>query len=210
MKIILFTFTFLFFLTSCEKKITYNVVENEKYIEKFEEDFTNQFPKKIECDYYNIRANTNRDRNNVGLLLFAYGVAEKDILEEKNKAKKLAVAKYNSKEKCLLIVNRFETFETNENLKNPEIDSLKIENECEKNLYPIPNFIDYHVQNKVNDLKLDDSFEVYVFEAKQGNNFAEYQLLPCSQMPEKWKNGYSKGIAISESKKIVIYWSVMW
>jgi hypothetical protein len=211
MKNILFGFSFLLFLNSCDNKITYNANENKKYTEIFEEHFISQFPRKIECINYTITSSANTEKNDVGLLLYVYGASQKIILKERNKVRKTAIAMYNSKDKCLLVVNRFETIDTYENRKDVEIiDSTKVNQDCYKNQYPIPNFINYDNPKKNSNLKLDGDFDIYVLEAKSGNYFKEFDLIPNPQMPIHWKNGYTKGIAISESKKIVIYWSVMW
>ena len=194
------------FLTSCDMKITYNAIENKKYTNDFEDNFINQFPSKIECSNYTITSNGNTEKNDVGLLLYAYGVSEKTILKEKNKAKKSAIANYKTEDKCLLIVNRLETLDTYENRKDVEItDSTKINQDCYRKLYPIPNFIDYNNPQKDSELKLDSNFDIYVLEAKAGNYFNKFDLISNSQMPENWKNGYSKGIAINKSKKTIIY-----
>jgi hypothetical protein len=211
MKNILISLSFFLFLNSCNNKVTYNVIENKRYTETFEEHFINQFPRKIECINYNIISNTDRAKNDIGLFLYVYGVSQKTFLEERNKARKCAIAKYDLKDKCLLVVNRFETFDTYENRKDVEVtDSTKVNQDCYKNKYPIPNFIDYDNPKKNSDLKLDGNFDIYILDAKAGNYFKEFDLIPNPQMPIHWKNGYSKGIAISESKKIVIYWSVIW
>jgi hypothetical protein len=139
-----------------------------------------------------------------------HGIEEKKLNEILEKIKKTSIAKYSSTADCLLIVNRFETFETDDKLEVPKIDSTKLENECEVDLLPIPNFIDYHYLNKKNDLKLDEDFEIYVLESDRGNHFETFKLGQAPQMSTKWKNGYSKGIAVNEKKKTVIFWSIIW
>ena len=210
MKTVLLYLSFIFFLTSCDIKVTYNVDKIKNYTDNFESSLISQFPKEMECNNYTITSNGNTKKNDVGLLLYLYGVSENSVLTEKNKAKKLALAKYATKDKCLLIVNRFETIDTYENRKVVDIiDSTNVNLDCYKKQYPIPNFIDYE-NRKNNDLKLDNDFDIYVLEANAGNYFSKFDLSPNFQMPEKWRNGYSKGIAINESKKIIIYWSVIW
>ena len=210
MKIILLNLLVIFFLISCDTKITYRAVKNTNYTENFENSFISQFPTEIECNNYTITSNSNVKKNDVGLLLYVYGVSEKTILKEKNKVQKLAIANYTTKDKCLLIVNQFETLDSYENRKVVEItDSTKVNLDCYKKRYPLPNFIDY--ENRKNGaLKLDSNFDIYVLEAKAGNYFNKFGLLPNFQMPKNWANGFSKGVAINENKKIIIYWSIIW
>jgi hypothetical protein len=111
----------------------------------------------------------------------------------------------------VLIINRFETLHTSEYLEIvTDIDTNKIEKDCYKSLKPIPNFID--VKNPVlkSDIKLNSSYTIFVIESKPGKYFSEYDLKPSPQMPKNWKNGYSKGIAISEKENTVIYWANVW
>lgn len=111
----------------------------------------------------------------------------------------------------MLIINRFETLKTYENRKDVIIsDSTKINQDCYKNLYPIPNFIDYEFASGKKEINLGDNFDIYVLEAKAGNYFKEFQMMPNPQMPSNSLNGYSKGIAVNRGKRTLIYWGIIW
>lgn len=111
----------------------------------------------------------------------------------------------------MLIVNRFETIETNENQTIPIIDSALLNRKCYSNKYPIPNFVNYEKYNRDKALGLDDTFVIYVLESKNVKSWGnEFDMGPAEQMPDNWKNGYSKGVAISQEKQTVIYWTVIW
>lgn len=85
-----------------------------------------------------------------------------------------------------------------------------IEKKCIGNMFPIPNFIDYPKVSPTDTFALGNSFTIYILEAKPGIHFDKYDLRPFDHMPNKWKNGYSKGMALSETQRTVIYWGLIW
>ena len=56
----------------------------------------------------------------------------------------------------------------------------------------------------------DSTFVIYVLESGKGKYLEKYDLPPSPQMPNSWKNGYSKGVSVSEKRKMAIYWSIAW
>jgi hypothetical protein len=187
---------------------------NAEYIKsksEFNSLLTNHFPNKLTTFPREIVNSKNISKNDVAFILYDYNSDTTKIDSVVNYIEKKIIAKYNSKDLCLLIVNRFETLDSEENMVDVIItDSTKIKQDCIKGLYPIPNFIDYDYPNKNSDLKLNGNFDIYVLEAKTGNYFKEFDLKPNPQMPTKWINGYSKGIAISKEKRTIIYWAIIW
>ena len=126
-----------------------------------------------------------------------------------NKLKESAIAQYSPNEDCLLVLNRFSTNKNYGYPKKNEIDTNLINLECYKDLYPIPNFsnfTDYQSQESI--CRLKDDFIIYVLEAKSG--CFNKNLTNGKYMPNKWKNGYSKGAAVSEDRKTIIYWTIIW
>lgn len=60
--------------------------------------------------------------------------------------------------------------------------------------------------------RLDDSFIYYITEAKPGI-FTTENLLHNENveiLPEKWKHGLTRGAAVSEKLRTIIYWVVVW
>ena len=55
---------------------------------------------------------------------------------------------------------------------------------------------------------LSDDFIIYVYEFKPGKYWEG--LKTVDYMPKGWENGFSKGVAFSKSKNVVIYWFVVW
>lgn len=187
------------------------------YLEKkkdYEKKFVDQFPEKVSSSSDSNRVFSYRyeSKNDVALMLYEYGLPENELKLVGNRSQKQAVATYNYLDSCLLIVNRFETKKTMDNYELPDIkDSTLLDKECYHNKLPIPNFIIYEGDNGNPNFGLDNSFKIYVFEAKKKKSWLkEFNMKPAYQMPKQWQNGYSKGIAISEKKKTVIYWTVIW
>lgn len=54
------------------------------------------------------------------------------------------------------------------------------------------------------------NYDIYIIEAKKGKFLAENNLSFGYGLPEEWRNGYTRGIAINEDKGVVIYWLEMW
>lgn len=209
-------YLFGFILIVCNTNCTNSLLaQNDKdyqdFKSRFDSNFVNQFPELVKSEIMFTSSKMDIKKNNVGLYLYEYDVAKKnlDSLERVFIHSKIAT-RYNSYDTCLLVVNRFETKYTVDYPELPIIkDSSLLDRDCYKNLMPIPNFLDYD-GNNVTTCGLDSTFTIYVLEAKAGIYFKEFNLSPFSHMPKKWENGYSKGIAISKKNGTVIYWSVVW
>lgn len=213
-KLILLLCFFQMFIHGCDNK-NFLIENNNKKLKEYKADFElsliDQFPDKISYSNVNIVSNTNRKKNDIGLLLYEYDVNYHDIKNIRKKYEKKAIAKYKSKDSCFLVVNRFETDETYAKFQIVNgLDSLDVNKKYANELYPIPNFISSNYSKNKNGLKLNDNFEIYVLDSKAGNFFKNYDLKPSPQMPEEWKNGYSKGVAFSNNEKTIIYWSIIW
>lgn len=185
----------------------------QKYKKNFDKKFTDHFPAKsvfsaLSADAF---SSMEQKKNNFSLLLYQYDVKPEEVDEVNDKFRKAAIAQYKSSDSCLLIVNRFESKETEEDQKNPIIDSNLLIEKCYANKYPVPNFVNYRQYNENRPLRLDDSFVIYVLESKKiGSWETEFGMKADPQMPDNWKNGYSKGVAVSKEQQIVIYWTVIW
>jgi len=178
---------------------------------EFDQKLVEHFPDHIEGSASTIVSGANLRKNEVGLLLYEYDVSKSLLKKIKKQATRLGVARYSVEDSCLFIVNRFETMKTRENYETvTAIDSIEANKLCYQNYYPVPNFIAVDKPEKNTALKLNKTYTIYVFGAESGNHFKEYKLGPNPQMPESWKNGYSKGVAISEAEGTVIYWGIIW
>ena len=204
----------LLLVTSCINNKSINSKAEIRYKEtksEFNKILTNHFPDNFSSESRRTSHTVNLDKNNIYIMLCEYDVDIKQIIKIKKNLLKNNFPFYNPNDSCLLIINRFETLRTYETLEIvTEIDTNKLEKECYKTLKPIPNFIGVDKSISKSDLKLNNSYTIFVIESKPGKYFSEYDLKPCPQMPKKWKNGFSKGIAISEKENTVIYWANVW
>ncbi|SHI95037.1 hypothetical protein [Algibacter luteus] len=75
---------------------------------------------------------------------------------------------------------------------------------------PIPNFDSYERDFGMNSKYLPEYHKIYVFESKTGKYLQEENLSSGKNLPEKWKNGYSRGIATNEKENELVYWLYVW
>ncbi|UUW09674.1 hypothetical protein NLG42_02495 [Flavobacterium plurextorum] len=213
MKKIILLNVIVFCILSCNNK-SVDSLDNQKYIEaksSFNRKLVDHFPKKVTSYPFQTVNSKNISKSDVRFMLYEYEKDLKNVDSVVRSLEKKSLAKYSSNDSCLLIVNRFETLKTYENVEDVAItDSTKINQDCFKNLYPLPNFIENEFTNGKNEIYLENNFDIYVLEAKKGNWFKEFKMMPNPQMPVNWKNGYSKGIAVNRGKKTLIYWSIVW
>ncbi len=125
--------------------------------------------------------------------------------------RKNSIAKYASDMDGLLVLNRFSTHSNYGYPNGNEIDPKIIDLDCYKDLYPIPNFSNFSAyQTDKTECRLQEGFSIYVLESEVGRFLSEEKLTNGKYMPEYWKHGYSKGVAVNESEKIMIYWVIIW
>lgn len=112
----------------------------------------------------------------------------KSLLEGKAKDIK------NSADSCLLLVDSDE----NQNLPS-----------CE-NYYPIPHgtIYDYDDKNEMW-VKLEDC-NIALIDYKSGIFIENEYLTSKETLPDKWKNGYSKGYAFNNKEQTIMYWLIIW
>ncbi len=204
-----------FILISCDSQ-NKNSDENLYYLKsktEFDPFLVSHFPKSLSTDSRIVINSKNVDKNDVGFMLVEKNVSDTSIDSIAKSLKEKKYTKYLSSDKCLLIVNSYETIKTHEERTEPDLlEKLRIKQDCKDGLLPIPNFIDYNIENSLefNSENYLKGFEIYVLESKSGNHFKEFSLKPDAQMPDIWKSGYSKGFAINKVNKIVIYWGIIW
>lgn len=186
----------------------------DEYKSHFDSHFIDHFPKDLfkSATYNNIFTSRDTTGNDLNLFFYGYGINQNELDGISRQIKDKAIARYHAQDSCLLIINRFETKESKDSLLTPVIsDRNLINKKCYTDKYPIPNFVAYKEYNPKRALRLDDTFEIYVLEAKKVKNWGkQFGLGPDPQMPDQWKNGYSKGVAISMQKKTIVYWMVIW
>ena len=123
------------------------------------------------------------------------------------------IAKYVGSDTCFLIPFRFlnkENILHRNDMSKSQIMNLSEVNyrSCSKSKYPVPNFWSNKFTSQETEWKLSNDFVLYVLDSKPGlyaNNLKKETF-----MPDAWKNGFSKGVAVSENKSVVIYWLIIW
>lgn len=182
-----------------------------EYKSEFDSWLIRHFPDTLKSDVKYFTSAKNETKHNIGLYLCEYAIDSSLIQKLKGDLKNRAVAHYEVTDSLLFVINRFETLQTNQDRSIPKItDSTYLDSTLFSELYPVPNFIDYENPTNTNGIWLPIGFELFVLEAKSGNYCKEFDLNENFQMPKGWKNGFSRGIAISEKDKTIIYWGVLW
>ncbi len=178
--------------------------EYQKSLSFYRDNFIDHFPKELDSNYITYTESVSAEA----------GLIRLDLIYKhtgKNNFEKKAIAKYASTDTCLLIANRFANNDNySYNIVLNHDDSLKIDRECYKNKYPIPNF--WHTDYTTNKTacKLPKGFNIYVLNAMAGRFLENKNLTDGRYMPENWQHGYSKGVAINEAKDTIIYWIIIW
>jgi len=190
----------LWFLNEKSERIT-----KIKFV--FTDSLINHFPLKedVKKHSYTWAIGSETENNLILTVNESYNFANYSKLFKSNN-----IAVYNSNDDCLLILNRFANQENYGVIKYSDIDQSEINQDCYNSLYPIPNFWinDYYTDKTV--CHLPNDFEIYVIEAKPRIFPDRKPLTQGKLMPKKWKNGYSKGVAINEENKVIIYWVIIW
>lgn len=130
-----------------------------------------------------------------------------DSIESSLKAR--ALANYRADDSCLLVVNRF-VRSTEWGLNNTYKKSMDRPENCRDSYFPIPNFWSNEVNSSETVSRLPSEYEIYVLGAKAGVFSNDLNRKWGRYMPESWRDGYSKGVAINKSDGTVIYWTTIW
>ncbi len=127
----------------------------------------------------------------------------------------LSLKVYNANDENILVLNSSESLKSMGISKNEYRSHMNQYNDlAAKGELPVPNFYFLEFKNfygiETNSkCMLPDDFQIYVLDAKSGITYEPRKA--CEYlMPEKWKNGFTKGIAISLKYKMVLYWFATW
>lgn len=188
-------------------------------VQFFEKDLVSHFPTKL-CDSSGYHTNVLR-KYNLAKLCFATSktvlwrdYSKNQYFKLKTLYDSLANTTYLSSDTTLLLV--FDYCDVMEiegdiyrNQESPEHQALAKHNVSTATSLPVPLFgIDEYKGNTMSGLTED--FKLYVLDAKPGKYIDDKYLQECDCLPEKWKHGYSKGVALSDEKQVVIYWVIVW
>lgn len=206
-----------------------------EYSNPFPDDLVDHFPKETDSlftFYFEKHDSSNTiSRFTSNRLVLCMSVSINRAKELYKKHLETACQIINPNNKCLLIVNALQNktanledeFEKLIDESNSAVDTSKyyvdtkrylkgLENRCDTLTLPVPNFSSL-VFNKINlsqGNRLTDEFTLFVISAKPGVYCDEDFLTNGDGLPEKWKNGYSKGVAINVDKGILLFWLEVW
>jgi hypothetical protein len=182
---------------------------DKKYQERkafFNKEFVNHFPERLDSNYITFTDGVSPEVGPLTLRLINNIDKSQNIKELINGA----ISKYAANDSCLLVINRFATRDRFYKIELSNTERELINRDCYKGKFPIPNFWDSRIISDSTECRLPLDFIIYVLDAKAGRFVSPDLLTDGSFMPEAWKNGFSKGIAVSEKRKIVIYWVDIW
>ena len=200
---------FSVFLLACTRNnsqtIDYKQVNKEykEYKSFFNKKLVKHFPEEIDSNIIEDLESLYETSNYQSLVI----VTRATIHNITNiKQKHNFIAQYKSSDTCLFVIKSLENLDH----RNTELVN-KISKTCNcKNKFPILNSEGLFFKNKEIYCKLQDGFTYYVIDAKPGKYLDDKYLKETNYMPEKWKHGYTRGFAISEEEKVIIYWIAIW
>ncbi len=194
---------------SVDKQILYELNKKyEKIKEFFGREMVNHFPEKVDSTNITFTEGLSPDLGNLEFISINK-IGDK-LPETIKYFQNKAIAIYNANDSCLLIVNRFANRNNYYKIKLSKSDFKLIDLNCYRNKFPVPNFWHNDFTTEKTYCRLPKDFKLYVLEAKSGQFFDKKYLTDGQFMPNEWKNGYSKGVAISKKRNVIIYWVIVW
>ena len=167
------------------------------------------FPLKLDSSNITFTENYSPDLGNLELIVINR-TEKSQLMSIISEFKDKAIGYYSAGDSCLLVVNRFATCDNYYKAKPYEEELHLINRDCYSNKLPVPNFWHNEFTTETTSCSLPEDFTIYVIEADAGEYFDKKYLTKGDFMPSEWKNGYSKGIALSEKKQVIIFWLIIW
>lgn len=193
--------------------LLYSCTSSTNQVQKSYENELSQFPKFV-IDFfpsnittpYAISKNIDTTSNCIYYQLYLFNA---DVSQLNHRY----IASYKPDDKQLITIKRNILFEWD---KAEKIYYNSIQKN-QKTYYPIIYFEEINLLAEMNqklifssnsESGLGPNFSIRVYDSKPGIFWKG--LKPQDYMPVDWKNGYSKGVCISDKDKVVIYWFVIW
>ena len=132
---------------------------------------------------------------------------------EKNKIIEQSLAVYGVANKCNVIPNCFQNRMSAPSQKGKEWlynGWLKEIDTCSTSRYPIPNFMGAGNDGYEHKFGLSEDYKLFVMQCEEGQILPEKFYGDTIIMPDKWKRGYSNGVAISDLRQEMIWWFIAW
>lgn len=187
-------FSLIILLTQCGDKRTREFLENyAKTRMEFPLELTDHFPYELKSiGQFSAITPAGAYGHDMAFFCLAIKTDSLDIMDTKTRLKKSNAKEYEPNDSSLIIVGDTVDY------------SQKIEGT------PIPSFYKYEKDFGLNSVRLDNDFKIYVLESKSGEYMGKEELTKDNKFPPNWKNGFSRGLAINEQEKTIIYWLTIW
>jgi hypothetical protein len=172
--------------------------QQAKYIESyksFDIKLVDHFPKKVPNNWTRVTYGSPdyiKWSSTTGLSLEIQITSKEKFDSLKKQLEKDSKVIKSSVDSCLLIVDS----KKNQTLIN-----------CNK-YYPIPQETAYDLNNETW-IRVEDC-EIALIDYKQGVFIKNTSLKPKVNLPDKWKNGFSKGYAFNIKEQKIMYWLIIW
>jgi hypothetical protein len=181
-------------LTRCGDKRTKEFLEN--YVKakmEFPDDLTDHFPYKLKSiGQFSVITPAGAYGHDMAFFCLAMKSDSLEIVDTKTRLKKAGVKEYMPNDSSLIIVG----------------DTVDYSKKTEG--VPIPSFYKCEKDFGLNSVRLDNDFKIYVLESKSGEYMDKDDLTTHNRFPSNWKNGFSRGLAINDQEKTIIYWLTIW
>ena len=194
---IFLTIISLILITSCiseEEKRAREILE--KYVEakkEFNFDLTDHFPNTLKSfRHLSIGYPAGAYGNGMANIIYSQGLDSTEFNDLKSKLNLNRIKAYKPTDSLFIIIG----------------DTLNYEQKTFG--IPIPSFESYERDFGLNSKYLTVNHKIYVLEYKPGKFMEGKYLTSNKNLPEKWKNGFSRGLATNEKQNEVIYWLCVW
>jgi len=192
-----FQLIFLFIILSCSN----SKKENEKqFLEKYAKGLSEFSPELT--DHFPNTLNSFRQFN-IAYPAGAYGIGMANLIFSHH----VDTTELNTVIRKLNL-NKIKAYKPTDSLFIIIGDSLDYTKKI--NGIPIPSFESYERDFGLNNKYLTENHKIYVLESKSGEFMNKEYLTSNKNLPEKWKNGFSRGIATNENENEIIYWLCVW
>ncbi len=196
---------FIFLFVSCVSNNESTYYKN--LLKRYPRVFIDHFPKSIRKGRIHVTETGEYDVSRFFLIVDSIY----NIQSLANSLKTTTKVIYHSNDTCLFIVNKFTTEKNLTIDKKADKNDVKFyfNSKCLINKFPVPNFWGLY-ENPKTACNLPEDFIIYVLDSKKGKFWDKNHRSNGIYMPEYWKHGYSKGVAINEKTQEIIYWFVLW
>ena len=182
------------FLTTCRDKEVRDFLErNAKILVEYPHELTDHFPHEFKArGQFSAVTPAGAYACNIAFLCLRIDLDSLEIQNIKRRLKKVNAKEFSPNDTSLIIVGD------------------TVDYSSKTNGVPIPSFHNYEKDFGLNSVRLDENFVIYVLETRSGEYMNKDELTTDNKFPLNWKNGFSRGLAINEQEKHVLYWLTIW